>query len=115
MISSIQKILSSLVAIILIWFLGYNMFIKDSDIKVNLDGSSTTDLVGQDILVLVEKLKTISIDQNVFSGPMFSNLRDFTQVVSPEPQGKVNPFALIGSDIFISSSNFTQSSSTQSR
>ncbi len=68
---------------------------------------NTYSLIGQatnkDTLTLIEKLKTISIDQNVFSGPMFSSLKDFSQTISPELQGRTNPFALIGSDIFVGS------------
>ena len=55
-----------------------------------------------DTLALVDKLKTISIDQNVFSSPIFSSLKDFTQTIFPEQQGRTNPFSTIGSDIFFS-------------
>lgn len=66
-----------------------------------LDAHLVSDTSDKDVLTLVEKLKSISIDQNIFSSPLFLGLRDFTKGVFPELQGRTNPFATIGSDIFV--------------
>jgi hypothetical protein len=54
--------------------------------------------VGADVLALIEKLKTISIDTKLFEQPLFTNLKDGTVPITPEQQGRNNPFLLIGLD-----------------
>lgn len=98
MAPSIQKIIIGLVTVLLIGFFGYKMFIRSSGV-VEVFGSPAVEETGQDVLTLVGKLNAISIDQNIFSGPLFQNLKDFTEVISPELKGRPNPFATIGSDI----------------
>ena len=112
MLPSLQKIVVLLVAVILLGFFGYSMFIMPPA-SGGSNASSTAETNGGDILTLVEKLKMISIDQDLFREAKFADLEDFSRDISPELQGRVNPFATIGSDIFSSSSNF--SSSTQTR
>ncbi|MCX6702236.1 MAG: hypothetical protein NTX96_03540 [Candidatus Zambryskibacteria bacterium] len=93
-----QKILIAMIVLLLLGFLGYKMFTKETVVLENTIVPSNTEIVGQDILSLVEELKAISIDQDFFSNPLFSNLKDFTQTIFPEARGRVNPFAVIGSD-----------------
>ena len=93
-----QQILVILIVLLLLAFLGYKLFTKE---PVALDTNvvvSSTEIVGQDILALVEQLKAISIDQDFFSSVLFNNLKDFSQSLFPEARGRVNPFATIGSD-----------------
>ena len=54
---------------------------------------------GQEILNLTNKLKNISIDQAIFSSKLFLTLKDFGTVLTPELQGRPNPFAPIGTDV----------------
>lgn len=109
MTSSIQKIIIGLTSLLVIGFFGYNLFGPDSKVETLVETSSTPESVGGETLKLIDKLKTISINQNIFSEALFTNLKDFTQTVSPELQKRANPFATIGSDIFAGSSNFSQS------
>ncbi len=53
---------------------------------------------GQVILNLVEKMKSISIDLAFFTSPLFINLRDTSNPILPEEQGRQNPFESIGGD-----------------
>ena len=99
MTPTLQKIIIALVALLTLGFFGYSMFTNSS--LNGTQATSTAHLVGHDTLTLVEKLKTISIDQEIFSNALFTNLKDFTQTISPELQGRANPFATIGSDIFV--------------
>ncbi len=94
-----QKIFIIVIVLLLLGVFGYRVFTKEPDVLVDESAVlSDTEIAGKDILILVEKLKAISIDQSLFSSPMFSNLRDFSQTVFPESKGRTNPFATIGSD-----------------
>lgn len=42
---------------------------------------------------LVNELKTISFDTNIFSDPNFMALTDLATQVTPEPSGRLDPFA----------------------
>lgn len=55
--------------------------------------------VGTDILILANKIKTVTIDPSVFSSPLFAYLKDFSNPLTPEAQGRPNPFAPIGLDV----------------
>ncbi|OHA93248.1 MAG: hypothetical protein A3H52_01065 [Candidatus Zambryskibacteria bacterium RIFCSPLOWO2_02_FULL_39_26] len=65
---------------------------------ISLDQSADTGPLGQDILILAEKLNILSIDASVFSSVLFTTLVDWSLPLLPEPQGRANPFALIGTD-----------------
>jgi hypothetical protein len=102
---SLQKIIIIALTLFVVAFVGYRLFTMTPDASLSTDLSSpTTEVAGQDILTLVEKLKLITIDESVFSSPTFSNLKDFSSEITPEAQGRVNPFAGIGND----SSQFIQ-------
>ncbi len=68
---------------------------------VNTSESSTvTDqnqLLGRQFVLLVNKLKAISIDSSFFSSEKFTSLMDLTPTIEiPEKFGRENPFARIG-------------------
>lgn len=45
---------------------------------------------------LVTALTPISFDTAIFSDPRFTVLSDLTTQITPEPSGRVDPFAVIG-------------------
>lgn len=90
-----QKIYIVLLTLIALGYFGYNIFSSTPYTTANPDFSGTP-IVGQDILSLVTKLKTISLDQSFFSSPLFIRLQDFSVTLFPESQGRPNPFAPIG-------------------
>ena len=96
-----QKIIIVTVVLLLLGLFGYNIFFVDSGIPPEPADLSNTDIAGQDILSLVEKLKEINIDQSIFSSPLINNLVDIEVPLYPESQGRVNPFAKIGTDLTI--------------
>lgn len=105
MSSLTQKLVVTVVTLGLVGFFGYSFFLSISGSGPSsssaLDNSSVslgTGVVGQDISALVAKLKSVSIDTSLFSSPLFSNLKDISTPIIPEPQGRPNPFASVGSD-----------------
>lgn len=54
--------------------------------------------VGSDILVLAEKIRRTVIEPEIFSSPLFVNLRDLSAILVPEEKGRPNPFAPIDNE-----------------
>lgn len=91
-----------LVLLILIAFIGYRFLMKDDS------GSSTSDLttessssgqssVGKELLATLAKIKSITLDEKIFSDPIFQNLNDFSKPMETQDIGRANPFAPIDS------------------
>ena len=95
---NVKKILIVLGTLIALGFLGYYFLIRSSTSVADLIVSSSGEAIGQDILVLVDKLKTISIDSSFLTGALFTSLKDFGTPLVPESQGRSNPFGSIGSE-----------------
>ena len=96
-ITSTQKTIGVIILLLGIAYYAYMTFVQAPPVdKSATDGS--TPPVGQDILDLVASFESVSIDPAVFDSPLFKNLKDFTTVLLPEPQGRVNPFAPIGTE-----------------
>ena len=98
-ISLKSKNVLALVLILLALAVMTYFYFRSSDTEViNLDQSADTGPLGQDILILAEKLNTLSIDASVFSSALFTTLVDWSLPLLSESQGRTNPFALIGTD-----------------
>lgn len=98
-ISLLNKIIIPLIFIGVLGYFGYTIFIKSPVLSGDLVTDSATDTSNskaQEILTLVNKLKNISIDQEIFSSRIFISLKDFGTVLIPEPQVRLNPFLPIG-------------------
>lgn len=52
--------------------------------------------VGADLLVILSDLRTMKLDESVFSDPVFRSLKNFRVELSSESIGRDNPFAPIG-------------------
>ncbi len=52
--------------------------------------------IDQELIALLLELKGITLDESIFSNPVFSSLSDFSQALVPEPVGRINPFAPYG-------------------
>ncbi len=114
---AIQKILIVVITVLLAGFLGYNLLTATPDVSVYTDSMNNTDQAGQEILVLVTKMQSISIDGSIFSSPLFSHLVDFDVTPIPEPAARSNPFAPIGYDgaLSIKISTSTTKAKTQTQ
>ena len=71
--------------------------------------------VGQEFLTTLLNLKNIQLDDSVFNDPAFSKLQDYTITLVPEGnEGRVNPFAPIGTDFSATTVSATSATSTTS-
>ena len=91
------KTIIILLVVAVIGYFVYTQFLSATPATVSSADSSG--VVGQDILDLVASFEAVSIDPTLFSNSQFQNLKDFTVVLQPESQGRVNPFAPLGNDI----------------
>ncbi len=93
-----QKIIVSVVILAVFGYVVFNA-ITSTEVPVSSDGTPVvTDLIGQDLLILVDKLETIKIDKAIFSSPLFTSLKDNSVAIQEEQKGRVNPFSQIGVD-----------------
>ena len=53
--------------------------------------------VGDDVLILLGQIKTLSIDKKFFQTPAFTSLIDYTIAIPAQNIGRSNPFASFGS------------------
>lgn len=96
--SSRQKILG-FVLVIAIAFAGVYYYKIYGDKLVQVASIVTEDNgapVGEDILVLVQKLDYISIDDSILASAIFTSLKDTSVQINPEEKYRPNPFATIG-------------------
>jgi hypothetical protein len=63
--------------------------VSSSGLLATSDASSAT---SQQLLVVLANLRTIRLNQAIFSDPVFLSLADFGVVISPESVGRRNPF-----------------------
>ncbi len=117
-----------LVAVVLV--LIYIFFIKSDGEDTGLVSTSTTGtttstvpattggidaLDAKDFLGILLSVKSIKLDDSIFSDIAFSTLRDSSITLTPDgTEGRPNPFAPIGVDKVTAPVNTTTSSSTQS-
>lgn len=94
---TIQKALIYLCVVLFLGYLGYSLFTSPVTDE-SFSGAVSSEVMGQDIIDLVENLKMISLDKTIFTSVVFTSLIDYSVPISPEIQGRSNPFAPIGSD-----------------
>jgi hypothetical protein len=103
------------VVIIIVAFVGYNMFfVSDdpTDTALVQDGSSTSEFVdGQMILALLNKLGRVTLDDSIFSDKVFMSLESFKRPLEEQVIKRKNPFLPIGVD----NSSVILSTTTRSR
>lgn len=51
-----------------------------------------------DIIGLLAQMRRLKLDRSLFAGQLYQSLHDFGVTIAPEPYGKDDPFAEIGSD-----------------
>ncbi len=54
--------------------------------------------VSQEVLATLGNLRTIKLDNSIFSDPLFMSLSDFGVSIPPAAAGRRNPFAPVGQD-----------------
>lgn len=107
--SSIIKKIVILLIVIVIGAVVYNVFFKSKAPVGNLSssapiattgaGSVTETTVGRELLATLLNLRTIKLNDQIFTNPSFTSLQDFTiTLVGLGNEGRPNPFAPIGTD-----------------
>lgn len=88
-----NKNLIATVVLLVLVFWAYTTFFK-------VDSSTPTDAtaraVGSDVLSLYASLQAVTLDQSIFSSPLYRNLSDFSPQLTSQPVGRTNPFDAIG-------------------
>lgn len=94
------KTLLTIVVVVIIAFIGYSIFFDAGNDGSVLTSQNTTTRGGGDneLLILLVNLRSITLNESLFNDPAFRNLVDFGQQLVPEPTGRQNPFAPVGSD-----------------
>lgn len=80
---------------------GYFTFFAKEDTSNDLitTQQSQASSIGQQLILELNRLKSLSsVGKEIFTDPIFSSLKDFTQTITPQPYGRSNPFAPIGSE-----------------
>lgn len=94
-----QKIIMTLLILSALGFVVYSTIFGEVEVPLDAEGNPViTGAVGQDVIMLADKLESVEIKKNIFSSSLFTNLVDITTTVQDEDQGRVNPFSKIGSE-----------------
>jgi hypothetical protein len=116
MISAIKKIIIPLL-IIIIGFVAYSVFIKkeESTSLLKKELPTSTDVLGADIIRAINQISSLELKRDVFNDPIFKTLVDRSEDLKPEPVGRLNPFAPIGSNASSTSATSSTSTATSTR
>jgi len=90
-----QKFTVVLVVLLILGAIGYFVYSGAEAEIVEPAELSGQPVYGQDILVLANKINSISIDKSIFTSPLFTSLIDLNIPVVVEPKGRINPFAAL--------------------
>ncbi len=91
-----------IIALIVVAVVGFYIFKSSSPAQEPLTTTEVagTGTVGQELTIELNRLRALrNIQGDIFQDPSFVSLKDFTQTVVPQPTGRSNPFAPIGSSI----------------
>lgn len=62
-------------------------------VVTQIEASPLEGVLGRDLLLTLERLKSTNLDTSVFQDPVFTSLQDFGVAIAPQPVGRRNPFA----------------------
>jgi len=74
----------------------YYFYSSDSGGALLTSSEGTDSPVSQEILATLGNLRTIRLDNSIFSDPLFMSLSDFGVTIPPAAAGRRNPFAPVG-------------------
>ncbi len=98
--SNIKNIIFLTIFLVASFYLYSYFFSKETETEISGSLSVTTPegvsrTVGGDLLVILSDLRTMKLDDSIFSDPLFRSLKNFRVELSSEPVGRDNPFAPI--------------------
>lgn len=93
--SNLFLIIFIVLSLVTVYF-WYTQF-REVDVSATMSSAGESHLLGREFVLLINKLRAITIDAGFFSDERFTSLRDLTPVIEiPEKFGRSNPFAPIG-------------------
>lgn len=112
-----NNILIAVGAILLIGAVVYYFFSRDTsspDLLASVPAGEVSGVEG-DLLTTLRELKSLKLDDSIFADNVFLRLTDFSQPLTPQPIGRSNPFAPLGTDISTPSSQASASTTKATR
>lgn len=86
-----------IIAVLLVYFYSSSTP-QDTSSSLDTVGTTSTDssasVVGTQVLILLNQIKSLRIDPTLFNTPVYKSLVDHTVVVPEQNVGKPNPFVL---------------------
>ena len=90
-----SKVITGLVVVVAAGAILY--YWSGSSPTPTVTSAADTQVGSQELLLTLGSLNTIRLDPALFSNPGFTALSDFGVVIPPQPAGRRNPFAPVGS------------------
>lgn len=86
-------------ALIVVAAVGYYMFKGNEPEPLTTTEEGLTGSIGQELVIEINRLRALqNIEGKIFKDSTFNSLQDYTQSVVPQPLGRANPLAPLGSD-----------------
>ncbi len=102
MIEALKKYKTAFIVVVItiVLFVGYSALSGGGNNKSVLTSQNPSAQKAGDnkLLILLINLRSITLSDSLFSDSAFKSLVDFGQQLIPEPTGRQNPFAPVGSD-----------------
>ena len=95
----VQFIIGGMLIVIL--FLGWVIFgripaVTDGNLLSEVGEDPIEDILGRELLLSLEKMKSVKLDTSFFSDPVYLSLNDISIEVPQMLSGRRNPFAPLG-------------------
>ena len=100
MLKKYKNIIIGAVVVVVLFFL-YSAFLKgdgNTDTLVSESPEGLNSDVTMELLSILLEIRSITLNEKIFSDEGFSSLEDFSQEIPQEPVGRPNPFLPIGTD-----------------
>ncbi len=93
--SNLLKNLLIALGLAIVIFVGYVTFVRDSENDEYLQSSSSpeAELESQQLLSMLNELKSLNVRGEIFTDPLFLSLKNLSGDLGTETSGRPNPFA----------------------
>jgi len=91
----------AIVFLVIVIAAGYFFATRERVVDEVLTGTPTADQAASvegDLLTTLGKLKKLKLDKSIFEDTTWQSLYDFGRTLSPEPKGRINPFAPLSAE-----------------
>jgi len=89
-----NKSLLLTILVLILLFVLYNNFFRSDVTSFTVDPK--VKVIGADIVETYSDLRSVALDQKLFSMPAYTNLTDFEVDIPDQPIGRTNPFDVLG-------------------